>query len=158
MTERKRKLDWSGPEPSVAELSGLPVVNPLNGRPFSKRYYEILETRKKLPVWQFLDRLDADLKANQVVVVEGETGSGKTTQIGSSLVHGGFGIGPDGKERVIACTQPRRVAAMSIAQRVADEMDVPLGEEVGYTIRFEDKSGPKTKLKCARVHAAASPA
>jgi pre-mRNA-splicing factor ATP-dependent RNA helicase DHX15/PRP43 len=169
--ERKRKLDWSGPGPSAADAAALPVINPLNGKPFSKRYYEILETRKKLPVWQFLDQLDADLRKNQVVIVEGETGryewllvvycsllavlhlrcctcSGKTTQIGSSLVHAGFGVSADGRERVIACTQPRRVAAMSIAQRVADEMDVPLGEEVGYTIRFEDKSGPKTKLKC----------
>jgi pre-mRNA-splicing factor ATP-dependent RNA helicase DHX15/PRP43 len=62
-------------------------------------------------------------------------------------VNAGFGTGPDGKERMICCTQPRRVAAMSVAQRVADEMDVKLGDEVGYTIRFEDVSGPKTKLK-----------
>jgi pre-mRNA-splicing factor ATP-dependent RNA helicase DHX15/PRP43 len=68
-------------------------------------------------------------------------------QIPQFLVHAGFGTAADGKERMIACTQPRRVAAMSVAQRVADEMDVPLGEEVGYTIRFEDVSGPKTKLK-----------
>ena len=47
----------------------------------------------------------------------------------------------------IACTQPRRVAAMSVAARVAKEMDVELGQEVGYTIRFEDRSGPKTRLK-----------
>jgi pre-mRNA-splicing factor ATP-dependent RNA helicase DHX15/PRP43 len=56
-------------------------------------------------------------------------------------------MGPDGRERMVCCTQPRRVAAMSVAARVADEMDVTLGEEVGYTIRFEDASGPKTKLK-----------
>ena len=47
----------------------------------------------------------------------------------------------------ICCTQPRRVAAMSVAKRVSEEMDVVLGEEVGYSIRFEDKSGPKTVLK-----------
>ena len=47
----------------------------------------------------------------------------------------------------ICCTQPRRVAAMSVAKRVSEEMDVNLGEEVGYSIRFEDKSGPKTLLK-----------
>lgn len=47
----------------------------------------------------------------------------------------------------ICCTQPRRVAAMSVAKRVSEEMDVILGEEVGYSIRFEDKSGPKTILK-----------
>ncbi len=49
--------------------------------------------------------------------------------------------------KMVACTQPRRVAAMSVAQRVADEMDVPLGEQVGYTIRFEDCTGPSTVLK-----------
>lgn len=51
----------------------------------------------------------------------------------------------------MACTQPRRVAAMSIAKRVAEEMDVTLGEHVGYTIRFEDCSGPRTILKCVGV-------
>lgn len=51
------------------------------------------------------------------------------------------------KTRKVACTQPRRVAAMSVAQRVADELDVVLGQEVGYTIRFEDCTGPRTALK-----------
>lgn len=51
------------------------------------------------------------------------------------------------KGKAIACTQPRRVAAMSVAKRVSEEMDVPLGQEVGYTIRFEDRSSPKTVLK-----------
>lgn len=72
-------------------------------------------------------------------------------QIPQFLVHAGFNVASDGKSRMIACTQPRRVAAMSVAQRVADEMDVQLGEEVGYTIRFEDVSGPKTQLKCVQA-------
>lgn len=54
---------------------------------------------------------------------------------------------------MVACTQPRRVAAMSVAKRVADEMDVKLGDEVGYSIRFEDMCGEKTKLKCACLFA-----
>lgn len=54
---------------------------------------------------------------------------------------------PQKTGKLIACTQPRRVAAMSVAERVANEMDVKLGEEVGYTIRFEDMTGPKTLLK-----------
>lgn len=81
--------------------------------------------------------------SEQVVVVEGETGSGKTTQIPQFLVDAGYTR--DGY--CVACTQPRRVAAMSIAKRVSEEMDVTMGEEVGYTIRFEDCSGPKTVLK-----------
>lgn len=52
-----------------------------------------------------------------------------------------------GKKKMVGCTQPRRVAAMSVAQRVADEMDIVLGQEVGYTIRFEDCTSPRTILK-----------
>ncbi len=132
---------------AAADSSSTPSVNPLTGRTYTSKYYEIREKRMALPVFHFLDQLHEHLKKNQVVVVEGETGSGKTTQIPQFLVHAGFNTGPDGKRRLIACTQPRRVAAMSIAARVADEMDVQMGEEVGYTIRFEDKSGPKTVLK-----------
>jgi pre-mRNA-splicing factor ATP-dependent RNA helicase DHX15/PRP43 len=77
--------------------------------------------------------------------------SSSRVQIPQFLVHAGFAVGPDGRQRMVACTQPRRVAAMSIAQRVADEMDVRLGSEVGYSIRFEDKSSPRTVLKCVSL-------
>lgn len=63
-----------------------PSTNPLNGKPYSKRYRDIYEQRKKLPVWQFLDQLDSLMKTNQVIVVEGETGSGKTTQVRSAAL------------------------------------------------------------------------
>lgn len=56
-------------------------VNPLTGKPFSENYYKILEDRKKLPVFEFLDTLEEAVASNQVIIVEGETGSGKTTQI-----------------------------------------------------------------------------
>lgn len=78
------------------------------------------------------------------MVFVGETGSGKTTQIPQYVVYDEL---PKLTGKLVACTQPRRVAAMSVAQRVADEMDVKLGEEVGYSIRFEDMTGPKTMLK-----------
>ena len=80
------------------------------------------------------------IRANKTMVLVGETGSGKTTQIpqwGLDVRNG----------KLVACTQPRRVAAMSVAQRVAEEMDVTLGEQVGYNIRFEDMTGPNTQLK-----------
>ena len=82
------------------------------------------------------------VKKNQVTVLVGETGSGKTTQMTQFLLDKGYG-----EKGTIGCTQPRRVAAMSVAARVAEEADVTLGEEVGYTIRFEDKSSEKTKIK-----------
>lgn len=139
MSDRKRRVDL-GEESSKKRKTE--EYNPLNGRPYSSRYYEILEKRKKLPVWEQKEDFYRYMNENQILVLVGETGSGKTTQIAQWALD----VNP-GRPGVVACTQPRRVAAMSVATRVAQELDVTLGEEVGYTIRFEDCSGPKTKLK-----------
>ena len=73
------------------------------------------------------------IRDNNVVIIVGETGSGKTTQLTQYLHEDGYSnVG------MIGCTQPRRVAAMSVAKRVSEEIGVKLGEEVGYSIRFED--------------------
>mmetsp|Transcript_3416 Transcript_3416/g.4807 ORF Transcript_3416/g.4807 Transcript_3416/m.4807 type:complete len:716 (+) Transcript_3416:230-2377(+) len=145
-SRKKGRLDVSGLKKS--RWSDAPVaggqLNPYTMRPYSQQYYNILEKRRTLPVYQFLDDLKAKVNACQVVVVEGETGSGKTTQIPQFLVEMGFARE---NQFMVACTQPRRVAAMSIAQRVADEMDVTLGQHVGYTIRFEDQTSQSTILK-----------
>jgi HrpA-like RNA helicase len=98
-----------------------------------------------LPVWQAKKDFIDILNAHQTVILVGETGSGKTTQIAQFIAEAGYCNA--GKK--VACTQPRRVAAMSVARRVADEMDVQLGEEVGYSIRFEECTGPRTIVKFA---------
>ncbi|KAI7215632.1 putative pre-mRNA-splicing factor ATP-dependent RNA helicase [Hortaea werneckii] len=119
-------------------------LNPFNGNQLSDRYFSILKGRRDLPVHaqrqEFLDLY----QKSQILVFVGETGSGKTTQIPQFVLYDDL---PQTQGKMIACTQPRRVAAMSVAQRVAQEMDVTLGEEVGYSIRFEDATGPKTIMK-----------
>ncbi|KAI1088946.1 P-loop containing nucleoside triphosphate hydrolase protein [Rostrohypoxylon terebratum] len=118
--------------------------NPFTGEPHSQQYFNILKSRRNLPVHkqrqEFLDLY----QKSQILVFVGETGSGKTTQIPQYVVYDEL---PHLNRKLVACTQPRRVAAMSVAQRVADELDVTLGEEVGYSIRFEDKTSSKTMLK-----------
>lgn len=116
-----------------------PDINRLTGRAYSQRYHDILSTRRKLPVFDFRQRLLDEVEANQVVVLQGETGSGKTTQVPQFLFQAGYGK--------VACTQPRRVAAISVAKRVAQEMDVQLGEHVGYSVRFDDVSSEATQVK-----------
>ncbi|KAL0080848.1 P-loop containing nucleoside triphosphate hydrolase protein [Phycomyces blakesleeanus] len=103
----------------------------------------IEETRKSLPIYQYRDELLQAINDHQVLVIVGETGSGKTTQLPQYLYEGGYT--KDNKK--IGCTQPRRVAAMSVAARVAEEMGVHLGSEVGYSIRFEDCTTDKTCVK-----------
>ncbi|KAF2495810.1 P-loop containing nucleoside triphosphate hydrolase protein [Lophium mytilinum] len=118
--------------------------NPFTGSKFSQRYMGILQTRRDLPVHAQRDQFLDKYQKNQILVFVGETGSGKTTQIPQFVLYDDL---PHLNGKMVACTQPRRVAAMSVAQRVAQEMDVTLGEEVGYSIRFEDKTGPNTMLK-----------
>lgn len=118
-------------------------VNPFTGRAYSQHYYDILAKRHGLPVWQAKEEFVNMIHGHQTTVLVGETGSGKTTQIPQFIAEAGY----TANRKMVACTQPRRVAAMSVARRVAEEMDVVLGEEVGYSIRFEECSGPKTCVK-----------
>ncbi|TMW57702.1 hypothetical protein Poli38472_014305 [Pythium oligandrum] len=102
----------------------------------------IQEQRRFLPIYQCREELMQVIRENQIVVIVGETGSGKTTQLTQYLHEDGYS-----KYGMIGCTQPRRVAATSVAARVSDEMGVTLGEEVGYAIRFEDLTSDKTVIK-----------
>ena len=102
----------------------------------------IKEQREFLPVFGCREDLMHVIRENQIVVVVGETGSGKTTQMTQYMHEEGYST-----FGMVGCTQPRRVAAMSVAKRVSEEMGVELGKEVGYAIRFEDCTGPDTLIK-----------
>ncbi|KAJ2120204.1 Pre-mRNA-splicing factor ATP-dependent RNA helicase PRP16 [Coemansia sp. RSA 720] len=106
------------------------------------RKWSIREQREFLPAFACRDDLLRVISDNQVTVVVGETGSGKTTQLAQYMHEAGYT-----RHGMIGCTQPRRVAAMSVAKRVAEEMNVELGAQVGYAIRFEDCTSKQTQLK-----------
>src|SRR5215211_635937 len=96
----------------------------------------------QLPVSERKGEIAAAIRDHQVVVVAGETGSGKTTQLPKICLELGRGIAG-----TIAHTQPRRLAARTVAERIAQELGVPLGEAVGYAVRFNDRSGEDTLVR-----------
>jgi len=100
------------------------------------------EQREYLPIYSVREELLTIIRDNRVVIIVGETGSGKTTQLTQYLYEDGYSSYGE-----IGCTQPRRVAAVSVAKRVSEEMDCDLGDIVGYAIRFEDLTTEKTKIK-----------
>ena len=102
----------------------------------------IKEQRESLPIFKLRKQLLEAIRANRILIVIGDTGSGKTTQLTQYLAEDGYA-----NELMIGCTQPRRVAAMSVAKRVSEEVGCRLGEEVGYTIRFEDCTSSSTRIK-----------
>lgn len=106
----------------------------------------ITAQRRSLPAFAVRRQLLQIIAENQVTVVIGETGSGKTTQLTQFLMEDGYGRDA-GASKMIGCTQPRRVAAMSVAKRVSEEYGCRLGDEVGYSIRFEDVTLSKTVIK-----------
>ncbi|MGB9906861.1 MAG: ATP-dependent RNA helicase HrpA [Candidatus Saccharicenans sp.] len=96
----------------------------------------------ELPITRHRQEIVRAIKDNRVVIVCGETGCGKSTQLPKMCLEAGRGLA--GK---IACTQPRRIAAMTIAQRLSEELDQPLGKIVGYKIRFQDRTSPLAYIK-----------
>ena len=108
-----------------------------------------------VPAWEYPESLPVSarrheiaqaLRDHQVVIVCGETGSGKTTQLPKIALELGRGWGAGG-QGLIGHTQPRRIAASSVAQRIAQELGTPLGEVVGYKVRFHDRFQPGASVK-----------
>jgi ATP-dependent helicase HrpA len=95
-----------------------------------------------LPIAAEADRIVALIREHQVVVIAGETGSGKTTQLPKLCLQAGRGIGG-----MIGCTQPRRIAARAVARRLAEELEVPMGGAVGFQVRFSEQVGAATMVK-----------
>jgi len=119
-----------------AEFGTLVYANKHRNLPLSRQ-------RQLLPIARYRDSLLYALEEYRTVVVVGETGCGKTTQLPQYLHEAGWTAGG----RRVVCTQPRRVAAVTVAQRVADEMGRELGGTVGYAVRFDDRTGEDTAIK-----------
>ncbi|MEA2293848.1 MAG: ATP-dependent helicase HrpA, partial [Solirubrobacteraceae bacterium] len=138
----RRKLDRAKGEPALERVAG--EIERAEARVARRRAAvpAALNYPPELPVTGRRDDLLAAIRDHQVVVVAGETGSGKTTQLPKLCLELGRGI-----RGTIAHTQPRRIAARTVAERIADELQVGLGDAVGYAVRFNDRSGQDTLVR-----------
>jgi ATP-dependent RNA helicase DHX57 len=111
----------------------------------SINYQNILKNRKKLPSFLYKENICKELRENQKLIICGETGCGKSTQIGQFILEDMI-LKEQGANVNIICTQPRRISAISLAERVAKELNDEIGNLVGYSIRGESKQTAETKI------------
>ncbi|KAK1285300.1 putative pre-mRNA-splicing factor ATP-dependent RNA helicase [Acorus calamus] len=130
-SEKPRPVILDDEEGGVLFFSAAPSISGYG-------YASLEGQRQRLPVFKHRTAILYLVESHATTIIVGETGSGKTTQIPQYLKEAGWAEGG----RMVACTQPRRLAVQSVATRVAEEMGVKLGKEVGYTIRFEDITTP----------------
>ncbi|XP_063158048.1 putative ATP-dependent RNA helicase DHX57 isoform X1 [Candoia aspera] len=142
--KKKLLLKSSIPSESIIK-ENLKICKQFNIKKSSRRYQAMLRERQKLPVWEKKKNILRLLNEYQVLVVSGMTGCGKTTQIPQFILDSSL-EGPSNKVANIICTQPRRVAAISVAERVAKERTERVGVTVGYQIRLESVMSSSTRL------------
>lgn len=148
MRNNKKKISYQNREESDDEGNGkssyldhLNKIKSSKGASDFSKSKSLKQQREYLPVFSVRRELTTLINNNKIVIVVGETGSGKTTQLTQYMMEEGYGM-----NGTIGCTQPRRVAAVSVAKRVSEEVGCPLGGEVGYSIRFEDCTSSKKFL------------
>lgn len=168
MLKRKRKLDDNDRDTrtiTAATRTGAATPATTQLGPLRQRAHQLLDARKTLPIFFNADEIRKHLREKDVLLLVGETGSGKSTQVPQFLVDESWARpNPvsvplnDGTRRrttvggCIAITEPRRVAAISLARRVAEEVGTPLGSSspsstVGYSVRFDNSTSPSTRIK-----------
>ncbi|XP_068876351.1 putative pre-mRNA-splicing factor ATP-dependent RNA helicase DHX32 [Aphelocoma coerulescens] len=119
-------------------------LNPFDGLPYSSRYYRLMKEREELPIWKEKCTFMESLLHNQIVIVSGDAKTGKSSQVPQWCAEHCLAVRP---RRAVVCTQVLRQAALGLALRVADQMDVNLGHEVGYSVPFESCCTAETILR-----------
>uniref|UniRef100_A0A8C5J7R2 Helicase ATP-binding domain-containing protein n=1 Tax=Junco hyemalis TaxID=40217 RepID=A0A8C5J7R2_JUNHY len=119
-------------------------LNPFDGLPYSSRYYRLMKEREELPIWQEKRTFMETLLHNQIVIVSGDAKTGKSSQVPQWCAEHCLALQPRG---AVVCTQVLPRAAVALALRVADQMELGVGHEVGYCVPFESCCAPDTILR-----------